>query len=318
MEFTRSFFEARLLHILTAASHRETESAELPLQNRPLAFRFSRRRRRSASSTPASLSDRISALARVVDRLVLDCAHSQGETPNHLPMVTVAEIEGLVLWAPASDWRLVCFYLMSGGFDPGLVQFLRGNIRHESVFLDIGALLGSYTILAALLVGSAGLVCSFEPEPEAYRWLLLNLERSGLGEGGRVRPQQVRVGDRCGTSTSGPTVSALALDDLFSPGTRVDVIRIAGSSVVSDVLRGMRRICRENPRCLVIVDYCAALQPVGSNLASLIEEIRRMGFSTQRIDSQTGALASLNQADTAGVFSINLLLEQLGGTSWSK
>ena len=49
--------------------------------------------------------------------------------------------------------------------------FLRDTLRPGDMFMDVGANIGYYTLLAASLVGPAGRVLAFEPEPGAFESL---------------------------------------------------------------------------------------------------------------------------------------------------
>lgn len=56
-----------------------------------------------------------------------------------------------------------------------LAIFLLQYLREGSIFVDIGANIGRYAILASRLVGSTGKVCAFEPAPSAFRALEQNV-----------------------------------------------------------------------------------------------------------------------------------------------
>jgi FkbM family methyltransferase len=328
MEFTESLFQRRLSQILAATADWKAGPADPRGGRRPVAFRFSRKRQRRVEATsPPSLSSRIASLTRSVDELVLDYGRSRREAAQAgipLPRIAFAEVDGHVLWAPASDWKLVCHYLMSGGLDPGLAHFFRRNIHPADGFVDIGASLGAYTILAASLTGDDGVVHSFEADPDAYRWLIRNLDETGFGGGGRVRPKQVWIGavlpemPSTADDRADFPVPTAAVDDLVGFGERVDFVRIGGCYAISHVLRSMSRVCRENPQCRIVVDYCATLQPRGTNLLSIIDDIESMDFPIQQIDSRTGEIVPLRRGDAAGAFSVHLLLEPRRGIRWSR
>jgi FkbM family methyltransferase len=66
--------------------------------------------------------------------------------------------------------------------EPGTVAWLRRDLRPGDVFLDVGANIGIYTVLAAHLVAAEGRVVAVEPHlPNAVR-LLENIDANGLGE----------------------------------------------------------------------------------------------------------------------------------------
>jgi FkbM family methyltransferase len=61
-----------------------------------------------------------------------------------------------------------------GFFEEGLTRAVVEHLRPGDVFIDIGAHLGYYTMLASLLVGSRGRVVAFEPTPRTRRELSSN------------------------------------------------------------------------------------------------------------------------------------------------
>jgi FkbM family methyltransferase len=64
-------------------------------------------------------------------------------------------------------------------------ELLPTLLRPDSVFLDIGANTGFYSLLAARCIGTAGRILAFEPNPVMYPRLVLNLSLNGLD--GRVQ-----------------------------------------------------------------------------------------------------------------------------------
>lgn len=60
-------------------------------------------------------------------------------------------------------------------WEPGVAEFLRDTLNQGDIFIDIGAHVGAYTLLASKLVGSRGQVYAFEPDPVARRFLYKNI-----------------------------------------------------------------------------------------------------------------------------------------------
>ena len=73
------------------------------------------------------------------------------------------------------------FYLPEGGmiyqygfFEANLTNFLIRFLKEGDTFLDVGAHVGIYTMLASKLVGNTGKVYSFEPTPRTFKTLKNN------------------------------------------------------------------------------------------------------------------------------------------------
>ena len=67
-----------------------------------------------------------------------------------------------------------------GFFEEGLTRALIEKLRPGDSFVDIGAHVGYYTILASLLVGADGHVVSFEPTPRTRTELSANTGASPM------------------------------------------------------------------------------------------------------------------------------------------
>ena len=61
-----------------------------------------------------------------------------------------------------------------GFFGEGLTRMLLSHLKPGMTFLDVGAQLGYFTLLASWLVGTSGHVHSFEPTPSTFELLELN------------------------------------------------------------------------------------------------------------------------------------------------
>ena len=67
-----------------------------------------------------------------------------------------------------------------GIWEPFETELLRRSLAPGSRFLDVGANLGYFTVLAAAWVGEAGHVYAFEPEPRNFALLESNVALNGL------------------------------------------------------------------------------------------------------------------------------------------
>lgn len=95
-------------------------------------------------------------------------------------------------------------------------------LRSNDLFIDIGANVGTYTIIAA---GACGARCiSFEPGQRAFDALKANSHLNELDS--RIDARQSAVGERSGSAsftTSGDTLAHVASDEERHPVTRVAI-----------------------------------------------------------------------------------------------
>ena len=87
--------------------------------------------------------------------------------------------------------------LAQGYYEPEVVRVLEALLKPGSVFFDVGAHLGQYTLIASRLVGPSGQVHSFEPDPLTFRSLRGNCQRNSITN---VRLTQAALSDREGTA----------------------------------------------------------------------------------------------------------------------
>lgn len=136
--------------------------------------------------------------------------------------------------------------------------FLLHFLRPEDLFCDIGANVGSYTILASRVVGAR--TCAFEPDPQAMRDLTRNIAVNEIA--GRVTSHGVALGAASGTvaftrgkgtcnrvakpeDTETQDVSVRRLDDVLS-GQCPSLIKIDVEGYEEQVFLGAGKTI-ENP-----------------------------------------------------------------------
>ena len=71
-------------------------------------------------------------------------------------------------------------HYLHGDVEPAIQNILSKTLKPGMVFYDLGANIGFFSLLAARLVGAAGQVFSFEPDPEVAGRLRRNILRNGF------------------------------------------------------------------------------------------------------------------------------------------
>ncbi len=203
-----------------------------------------------------------------------------------------------------------------------LARLLQRVLGPGDGFFDIGANLGFYTVLARRLVGAAGRVHAFEPEPTALASLRRTIEKNGwndsvvahglalTGAGGGRRVLHI---GRDGTSSSlvaehaaraaaryvgDAMVDAASLDELVAAGTiprdeiaRLRLIKIDVEGEEANVVRGSLSTLAGLSRALAWIEVRGprrstrapgTFEPVRALLAGI-------GYTPLRWDERTGA-----------------------------
>ncbi|MEQ8971682.1 MAG: FkbM family methyltransferase [Coleofasciculus sp. C1-SOL-03] len=70
----------------------------------------------------------------------------------------------------------LCRLIHSGSFECKERQFLNAFLRPGDIFVDVGANIGLFTLIAAQRVGKSGSVYAFEPYTKTYNRLLINVQ----------------------------------------------------------------------------------------------------------------------------------------------
>jgi len=147
--------------------------------------------------------------------------------------------------------------------------FVVRTLQRGDVFVDVGAYIGLYSLLAAKVVGANGRVIAFEPYPGSRELLNKNVSLNGLAD--IVRVESSAIGDElgvtelraagvCSANTLTPntvkafgdeqaistvTVSVTTLDEYCERGQIVpSFVKIDVEGWELHVLRGMERVLR--------------------------------------------------------------------------
>jgi FkbM family methyltransferase len=173
-------------------------------------------------------------------------------------------------------------------FDKHILSVLRDFIMPGSVFVDVGANIGWFTVIGSRLAGREGRVYAIEPDPRNCGILKRNIAANGCRN---VTVYSVAAGRAVGTAwlyrsednqgdhrlsvTSDRAdrirVRVRSLDDLLSrPTRRVDVVKIDTQGSEAAALNGMGELLRANPRVRLILEFWPhGLKDCGSSAAEL-------------------------------------------------
>ena len=114
--------------------------------------------------------------------------------PRQLTEITVL---GNRLWIDPQDQGVASFLLTRGCYEPYEASLVQRLLRPGDCFVDVGANVGYYTVIAARAVGAAGRVFAFEPDP--HNFLLLQRNVSVNNFDGRVTAVRCAIGAESGS-----------------------------------------------------------------------------------------------------------------------
>lgn len=100
------------------------------------------------------------------------------------------ECQGHIFGVPTRDITILPS-LLNGVYETYEFDLMRQLAEPGSVFADVGANIGLFTVVIAAAVGPSGHVYSFEPEPENFALLEKNIARNRLTN---VTAEQLAIG----------------------------------------------------------------------------------------------------------------------------
>lgn len=130
---------------------------------------------------------------------------------------------------------------LTGGYEHRDMRAVSSILGKGDIFVDCGAHIGLYTVLAAALVGPQGSVAAIEPSSESRRTLLNNIALNGfknvtvfpVAVGDQKRdavPLYLPTGDNPGSTSVHPVNSKLRVSSETTPMTTLDDLLPEGRS----------------------------------------------------------------------------------------
>jgi FkbM family methyltransferase len=219
----------------------------------------------------------------------------------------------------------------TGIWEPQETQFLLDTLRPGDVFVDVGANIGYFSLLASRLVGSSGAVLAFEPEFANYTLLEANCRRNGcdnircfraaLGEenaSGTIYLNELNRGDHslypAEQDRSGQEISIVNGSRLIAAThPRVNCIKIDTQGAECDVLRGLQDLIAASASDLImIIEFSPMhLRNAGTNGRTLLALLSGHDWQMYLMDADANGLLPVTPQQ---VRSLNDLTEQDPGS----
>jgi FkbM family methyltransferase len=207
-------------------------------------------------------------------------------------------------------------------------QFLGAVLGSGDTFIDVGAHVGYFSMLAAAVVGPAGRVISFEPDTSNYSHLLEHVERNSAAQvlpvpmavGAEPRVADFFVNDdndgghglwevgshpfnaRSREARRTRKVFLTTLDDFVGSGgaRRVKAIKIDAEGSETAVLAGARKLLEQHSVPFVVAEINRfALTAMGTSEAALRGYMTALGYETYLFQPGQSVLQRLTSEQTA-------------------
>lgn len=209
---------------------------------------------------------------------------------------------------------------LTGNLYSGLMEyedmaFVLHALRPEDLFVDVGANMGVFTIIASKVIG-ADVVC-FEPVPSTFEGLQAQIALNGTGD--RVIANNKGVGNEPGTlrftggkgamnqvvagsveaDTEGQDVEVTTLDRELA-GDRSMMLKIDVEGFELYVLQGANAVLSSGNVVAILIELNGNARAYGIEDASVHAELVKHGYSPVAYEPRTRKLVELATFNTHG------------------
>jgi len=193
-------------------------------------------------------------------------------------------------------------YIQGYPVEPREISVMKRFLSPGSVFLDIGANFGLYSLVASEIIGSKGQVYAFEANPHTFKYLrrsamanrliwlphyhwenLAVADRDGELEfaydpellgGGHIR----NPGDTSDTQTI-VKVAAVAIDNFLPRDVTPDFVKVDVEGHELSVLKGMEQTIRRSPGIRLLLEYYTNTSEITQYGRDVVSFVRGLGLS---------------------------------------
>ncbi|HEX6810039.1 MAG TPA: FkbM family methyltransferase [Planctomycetota bacterium] len=208
---------------------------------------------------------------------------------------------GMEIHVVANDivGQAICY---SGFFEPETIALYRSVLAERKVFLDVGAQVGQFTLLASRLVGPRGRVVAFEPDPKTHRMLCKSVARNrlsnvmavhaALADVNAVQTFHLSQAQNIGANSLRPPAQGLdartsvqvecwRMDDFLRDHgiPKPDLVKIDVEGAELLVLDGARQTLAGPDQPVLIVEFCeVTLAQFGASCEMLAARLEAFGY----------------------------------------
>lgn len=200
------------------------------------------------------------------------------------------------------------------GYERVNTEIIEASIKEGDIFVDIGACIGWFSIIASRKVGPGGKVYAFEPNPNSFRLLKKNIAANNcyniIAENLAVSNTEKEttlyvVGNLwLGSSLFDPRenpdlfitphfaddedktvreykVNEVSLGFYFEKlEGKIDFIKIDAEGMDGLVFDGMKEIIKNNPQIKILMEFVPTISPkFGFKVNEFVEMVKKMGFN---------------------------------------
>ena len=254
---------------------------------------------------------RIEARTQVIEKYAAETRRLVGPWAVTLAdgKLLVHTLHSLLMIVDSTDLIITPQLVVYRQWEPELSQLLWNSCGSDTVFVDVGANIGYFTVLAGSRIhaGGSGRVIAIEPNPECCalieRNLVINWSMS------RIELHKIAVGAQSGEVwLSAPTdraanahlsfgeeetsserrfrVAMQPLDAVVPEGLSVDILKIDVEGHELSVFHGAHRVITQSPNIKIIMEWSQKqMEEAGVSVSALQYKLKSLGLVARRLPS---------------------------------
>ncbi len=233
-----------------------------------------------------------------------------GVTAMRWYLKPVTEWDGHTVHVNPSDFGVSFELESTGEYEAMSMKCCKEILKPGMVFVDVGANIGLFSLMAARQVGPEGHVYAFEPGAGNCALLRKNMEQNGYKN---VTVIEKAVSDKSGTCTlyeSGfnpadhrtyhvskgrkqVTIQSISLDEYFPADARIDMLKMDIEGAEETAIRGMERVLGICP-VLLLECWPSMLAKAGTDAVKLFKNLEERGYKLSLVDDAGGAVTPMS------------------------
>lgn len=216
------------------------------------------------------------------------------------------QLEEMKIYIQPGDWAVGGHIAQNRIWEPHVTHALKSLLRPDATFIDIGANIGYFTLLAASCVGTEGRVIAFEPNPNNCDLLTRSIEANGFRN---IQVHRYAVAEYAGAfvlltdfpESNGHIISCLraigqtgknlhvvgsvVLDEFLANIERIDVVKLDIEGAEPKAVLGMRQLLASHRPILITEFNPTAIEQTSQVPAvSYLDQLVELGFDLFILD----------------------------------
>lgn len=213
----------------------------------------------------------------------------------------------LTFYNAKNDTSIESSIITNHTYEPEVIKEIKYNLNSGSNFIDGGANIGFFSLIASQIVGSTGRVIAFEPTPSTFSFLKKNImvnnikniivSRKGLSSSEKKLPfvltnnaeaNSILLEDNETLKNEDKIIkiSTISIDKFCEENNfkNIDLIKLDVENHELEAIKGARKILSINQNIKIIFELNIAFKKNGIEFAKeIFTELKRLNFSNFEI-----------------------------------